>query len=54
MTEQQYKTRRLTIEQKIYLHSRTNSSGKPVFPRCLAADYRELEKLDEEYANGMR
>jgi len=49
MTEEQYTQRRAVIIGRIYLHSKTFSNGSPKFPRCLAADKKELEKLDREY-----
>ena len=49
MTEEQYTDRRAAIIRRIYLHSATFSNGSYKFPRCLAADKRELKKLDEEH-----
>lgn len=49
MTEAIYNQRRAAIISRIYRHERTLSNGRAVFPRCLAADYRELEKLDREW-----
>lgn len=49
MTEQIYNQRRAAIISRIYRHNKTFSNGRAVFPRCLAADYRELEKLDREW-----
>ena len=44
-----YVTRRAVIVSRILQHGKKFSDGKPMFPKCLAADYRALEKLDKEW-----
>ena len=49
MTEKQYIERRAATISRIYRHADPFANGNPKFPRCLAADKRELKRLDEEY-----
>jgi len=49
MTEEMYVTRRAVIVSRILQHGKKFSDGRPIFPKCLAADYRALEKLDNEW-----
>ena len=49
MTEEQYQKRKAIIMAKIYKHSEPMASGHPKFPRCLRADYKELDKLEREW-----
>lgn len=49
MTEEQYLNRRNAILAKMYRHEDTFADGRPKYPRCLAADMRELKALDEEW-----
>lgn len=49
MTEEMYVTRRAVIVSRILQHGKKFSDGRPMFPKCLAADYRALEKLDNEW-----
>ena len=49
MTEEIYTRRRAAIISRILLHDKKFSDGRPMFPKCLAADYRELDKLDKEW-----
>ena len=51
MTEAQYQARRTAIMLRISRHDKRLSDGRYLYPRCLAADYRELDKLDKEYYN---
>lgn len=54
MTEEQYNQRHAIIMAKIYRHSDAFSDGRPKYPRCLRADMRELDKLEEEWQNERR
>lgn len=47
MTEYEY--RRAVIEQRIREHSVRRPDGSLMFPRCLAADLRQIELLEKEY-----
>lgn len=49
MNEQQYNTIRANIVVRILNHERKLYDGRYIFPRCLAADYRELNKLDKQW-----
>ena len=49
MTENQYQTSRAEIIVRIIRHEKQRFDGKYIFPRCLAADYRELDKLDKQW-----
>ena len=49
MTESQYNTSRAEIIVRILRHEKQLSDGRYIFPRCLAADYRELDKLDRQW-----
>jgi hypothetical protein len=49
MTEEAYMRRRAVIEARIIRHERRLADGRHAYPKCLAADYRELEKLNREY-----
>lgn len=51
MTEEQYLQRRAFIEAKIRKHKDQMANGSPKFPRCLRADYRELDKLEQEWTS---
>jgi len=51
MTEDTYNRMHAAIQWRIQQHSRRLSDGRLLFPRCLAADYRELEKLESNYNN---
>ena len=52
MKEEIYTRRRAAIISRILLHDKKFSDGRPMFPKCLAANYRELEKLDKEWEDG--
>lgn len=49
MTEKQYNTIRAEIIVRIMRHEKQLADGRYIFPLCLANDYRELDKLDEQW-----
>lgn len=49
MTQDYYTQRREAILLRIQRHSRLLSDGRLAFPRSLAADKRQLKKLENEY-----
>lgn len=49
MNEETYYRIRAGILSRIYAHSRRTAKGTLLYPRSLAADKRELERLDREY-----
>lgn len=52
MTDSQYETSRAEILVHIMRHNKKLYNGRYAFPRCLAADYRELDKLEKQRGNG--
>lgn len=49
MTDKQYQDSRAEIIIRIMRHDKTLADGRSMYPRCLAAAYRELDKLDEQW-----
>lgn len=47
MTDEAYNRSRAEIIVRILRHEKRLADGRYIFPRCLAADYRELDKLDK-------
>ena len=47
MTDEAYNRSRAEIIVRIIRHEKRLADGRYIFPRCLAADYRELDKLDK-------
>lgn len=49
MTDEAYNRSRAEIIVRIMRHEKQLADGRYIFPRCLAADYRELDKLDKQW-----
>ena len=51
MTEEQYQRRKAMLLARIMRHEKRLANGRYAYPKSLAADYRELNKLNKEYEN---